>query len=107
MKILLAQNMVYIPSHGGANKGNRKVLEGLTEKKHSCLAVVRSLGGQGSRTRAQFLDELAVREIHVISSSSGVDVFHHKGVEVHAAVDVYRLRDCLVKQIREFEPTWT
>ena len=106
MKILLAQNSLYIPTHGGGNKANRLWLEGLVGKGHSCRAVARSTGAQGARTRTQFLEQLAAHDIDGISSASGVDMFHYQGVEVCAVTNVVPLRDELVQQIRTFEPTW-
>jgi hypothetical protein len=106
MKILLAQNSLYIPTHGGGNKANRLWLEGLVRKSHSCRAVARSTGAQGASTRARFLEQLAAYGIDGISSASGVDMFHYQGVEVHAVTNVGHLRDEFVQQMRTFEPTW-
>ena len=107
MKILLAQNMLYVPALGGANKANRCLLEGLAERKHSCRALVPSTGSHGPGTRSQFLHELVTRGIGVSFSATGVDVFNLKRVEVHAVTDSHRLHTHLVRQIREFEPAWT
>ncbi|MBA3354607.1 MAG: amino acid adenylation domain-containing protein [Pyrinomonadaceae bacterium] len=107
MKILLAQSTLYVPTHGGENKANRLLVEGLAQRGHSCRVVAPACGAQGPGTRAQFLDELTVRGLSVGSSSYGADVFHQNGVEVHAATEASHLRLHVANQIREFEPTWT
>lgn len=106
MNILLAQNMLYIPALGGANKANRLLLEGLAERGHLCRAVARSIGMQGSSSRDQFLDELAARKIQLARSTAQGDVFSFNGVEAYVAQDGGRLQTLLVEQIREFDPTW-
>ena len=106
MRILLAQNAHYVPTHGGGTKANRMWLEELARKGHPCHAVARSTGAQGARTRAEFLDQLAAHGAQLSSSAGDTDVFCYEGVEVHAVADVPRLRDALVRQIGEFEPTW-
>lgn len=107
MKILLVQSTIYVPTHGGENKANRRLVEGLAAQGHACRVVAPACGAQGPGARAQFLDELAVRGLSVASSSSGADVFHQNGVDVHAAADVSQLRLHAANQVREFEPTWT
>jgi glycosyltransferase involved in cell wall biosynthesis len=50
MRVLLAQNMPYLPGHGGATKSNRLLLEELAARGHRCVAVTR--GEPGVRTIA-------------------------------------------------------
>jgi len=108
VKILLAQNMIYVPTHGGASKANRLLLEGLAAKGHSCRVVVPAFGTQVSvKTHEQFLAGLDERGIRLISASSEVAVFKYNGVEVHAVTNSSRLHDHVDSQIREFEPSWT
>ncbi|MFC1975074.1 glycosyltransferase family 4 protein [Chloroflexota bacterium] len=106
MKILVAQNSIYVPTLGGANKANRLLLEGLAERNHSCRIVVPAIGSHGPKTYETFLKELAKRGISV-TSSSGVITFHYNGVEVHAVMNGSQLRSHLMNQIHDFEPTWT
>jgi len=107
MKVLLAQNMAYFPETGGANKGNRLLLEKLADRGHSCRLLTLSTSVQGYGTRTQFLNELAQRGIDFISGSPGVCIFRRGGIEVHALADGADLRTHLVKQVGAFEPTWT
>ncbi|HEU4508036.1 MAG TPA: amino acid adenylation domain-containing protein, partial [Pyrinomonadaceae bacterium] len=107
MKILLAQNMLYIPTMGGANKANRLLVEGLVERQHSCRVVAPAIGSHGPKTVSQFREQLAAHGIDLAPSSNGADVFRHKGVEIHAVREATQLRSHLVQQIREFKPDWT
>ncbi len=82
MKILLAQNSLYYPSHGGGDKSNRLLMEALARKGHVCRVVAR-LASFGADEHARFLADLAARATPVLSSRSGVVVFRHREVEVH------------------------
>lgn len=106
MRILLAQNMTYLPTHGGANKGNKLLLEALAEKGHTCRMVALSTSVQGYRTRREFLVQLALRGIPVTASDAHVDHFTCNGVAVDAVVDTRSLCLELAAQIRQWEPTW-
>ena len=106
MKILLVQNMVYMPTLGGANKGNRILLEGLAGRGHECHVVAPALGVKASLAdRQQFLRELVIRNIPW-TAGDGVDVFRQRGVEVYAVSDSTQLRHQIIKHIQEFTPTW-
>jgi len=107
VRILLVQNATYIPAHGGAQKNNRCLMEGLAARGHTCRAVVLAMGVQSADARARFLEDLAARGIRLTASSASADVFQSAGVEVHNVKGSSRLRDYLVRQIQEFEPTWT
>jgi thioesterase domain-containing protein/glycosyltransferase involved in cell wall biosynthesis len=104
MRILLVQNLVYVPSHGGANKANRLLLEGLAARGHDCRAVALATAAQGAGTRDAFLSELASRGIRVTASVPGVDVFRADGVEVHAVSDPARLLPAIAEQAAAFAP---
>jgi thioesterase domain-containing protein/glycosyltransferase involved in cell wall biosynthesis len=104
MRILLVQNLVYVPSHGGANKANRLLLEGLAARGHDCRAVALATAAQGAGTREAFLAELAGRGLEVTASAPGVDVFRADGVEVHAVSDPARLLPTVSGQAAAFAP---
>lgn len=107
MKILLASKLTYIPTLSGASKADRRLLEGLAGRGHSCRAVMLASAAASADGRARFLAELSLRGISLRASSPGVDIFHHNGVEVHASDDARRLCAELADQIRQFEPDWT
>jgi len=105
MKILLTQSTIYVPSIGGANKGNRLLLEALAERGHSCLAVTPASGLLGFSSRLDFLRALTDRGIRPTFSGPDVEVFHYNGVEVHAVWEGSLVRHFL-HQVHEFDPTW-
>jgi glycosyltransferase involved in cell wall biosynthesis len=107
VKILLLQNMLYVPALGGANKANRMLLEGLSCNGHKCQAVVPALGSHGSRSPEQFFEELQVRSVRVISQAPEVCIFECSGVEVHAVFTLARLQAYAADQIRLFKPDYT
>ena len=41
MRILLAHNSLYFPSHGGGDKSNRLLMEALAERGHEVRVVTR------------------------------------------------------------------
>jgi thioesterase domain-containing protein/glycosyltransferase involved in cell wall biosynthesis len=104
MRILLVQNLVYVPSHGGANKANRLLLAGLAARGHDCRAVALATAAQGAGTRDVFLGELASRGLEVTASAPGVDVFRADGVEVHAVSEPARLLPTIAAQAAAFVP---
>jgi glycosyltransferase involved in cell wall biosynthesis len=78
MRILLAQNMRYLPSHGGANRSNRILLEELAARGHHCVAV-----GPLHATEHR-LDDAAYRARFAGVTQDDVIVHQHHGVTVHA-----------------------
>ena len=105
MKILLIQNNTYVPAHGGSTKSNRILTEELAARNHDCQVITLALNRHITpKTRTEFLYELGVEGIPLTRSSFGIDVFCHKGVEVHAATDISVLENYVLKQICEFEP---
>ena len=105
MKILLTMNLPYTRVHGGANRSNRSLIEGLAARGHVIRAVVPALATPSHMTHDQLLTELA-GEGHEVRSEGGTDVFRVSGVEVHAVVEPARLRGYLIEQLRSFEPDW-
>ena len=60
MRLLLAQNSLYYPAHGGGDKSNRLLMEALAAREHTCLVVAR-ISQFGHREHELFLSELASR----------------------------------------------
>ncbi len=104
MKLLLAQATLYVPTHGGENKGNRCLVEGLAARGHTCRVVAPASGAQGPGSQEAFLRELEVRGLEIRSSSEHADVFEQAGVEVHAVRDVRHLPAYTKEQLRSFAP---
>jgi surfactin synthase thioesterase subunit/glycosyltransferase involved in cell wall biosynthesis len=103
MRILLAQNSLYYPAHGGGDKSNRLLVEALAALGHECRAVAR-IGSLGPQPHEAYLGELAAHAIAVISAADGVVTFRHNGVDVHVLTDHPNLRAYLAEQIARFEP---
>jgi glycosyltransferase involved in cell wall biosynthesis len=103
---MLAQNAVYLPALGGANKSNRLLVEELAARGHACRAIAPAHNESIGVSCGEFLNDLANREIYPHSSDSQVACFVCNGVMVHAVFMRSRLRSYLVDQIREFEPDW-
>jgi glycosyltransferase involved in cell wall biosynthesis len=105
VRILLVQKSTYFPTHGGADKSNRALVEGLARKGHICRVVTSGIGSQGLITREEFHEVLAKHDI-VVTSVAEIDVFRLSDVDIHAVMVHSQLRAYLEKQIHEFEPTW-
>ncbi|HEU4325820.1 MAG TPA: amino acid adenylation domain-containing protein [Roseiflexaceae bacterium] len=106
MRLLLVENLVCMPIHGGANKANQVVLEGLARLGHECRLLARSTSAQGAGERQQFLALLHEQGLAVEEGGDGVDVFTSAGVRTFGVTDVGRLCGVLREQIRSFAPDW-
>jgi len=106
MRILLAQNSLYYPSHGGGDKSNRLLLEALAARGHTC-AVVARISAFGEAGRARYLEELAARGVAAETGAGGVVRFQRSGVEVHVVTDAgasMNLRACFSAALEAFQP---
>src|SRR3984957_9416445 len=103
MRILLAQNSLYYPAHGGGDKSNRLLMEALAARGHTCLAVAR-ISRFGPAEHAQYLCDLAARAVSSVACERGVVVFHHAGVEAHVVTSHPNLRAYFSAQISMFAP---
>jgi surfactin synthase thioesterase subunit/glycosyltransferase involved in cell wall biosynthesis len=83
MRILLAQNSLYYPAHGGGDKSNRLLMEALAARGHACRVVARGATPT--------------------SAEGGVEVFERAGVEVHVVNDAM-LRAHFAGQVEAFAP---
>ena len=81
MRLLLAQNSLYYPSHGGGDKSNRLLMEALAARGHECRAVAR-IPIFSDVERARYLEELAARGVESHPAAPGVDAFRMGGVVV-------------------------
>jgi surfactin synthase thioesterase subunit/glycosyltransferase involved in cell wall biosynthesis len=104
MRILLAQNSLYYPAHGGGDKSNRLLVEALAARGHECRVVAR-LPAFGPGEHEQYLRELAARDVRKVSCAAGAALFRHQGVEVHVLTADPHLRAYFSRQIAEFDPS--
>ncbi|MEW9551699.1 glycosyltransferase family 4 protein [Nonomuraea sp. NPDC050783] len=107
MRILLAQNLIHLPSHGGANKSNRLLMEHLAARGHE-VHVVAPLSGALSTGTSSALDDLAARGASPVPSGDpGVLTYRHRGVRVHAVTDPALLPGHIARVAGRLAPDWT
>jgi surfactin synthase thioesterase subunit/glycosyltransferase involved in cell wall biosynthesis len=80
MRILLAQNSLYYPAHGGGDKSNRLLMEALAALGHDCRVLAR-IPVFGEAEHDRYVEELVTRgvtpELH-----SRVVAFRRAGVDI-------------------------
>ena len=101
MRILLAQNSLYYPAHGGGDKSNRLLVEALAARGHECSAVAR-ISVFGEREEARYLAELAARGT-TAKVRGGVVSFNRHGVAVRIVTNA-NLRACFAAEAASFRP---
>jgi surfactin synthase thioesterase subunit/glycosyltransferase involved in cell wall biosynthesis len=102
MRILLAQNSLYYPAHGGGDKSNRLLIEALAARGHECCVVAR-ISVFGPQQHEEFLESLAARGVTPLTTGNGVVTFTRAGVEVHVVTNA-NLRAVLTAQLEAFAP---
>ncbi|GAA0989282.1 hypothetical protein GCM10009555_072890 [Acrocarpospora macrocephala] len=107
MRVLLAQNMFHLPSHGGANKSNRVLLEQLAARGHECHVVAPMSGA----LRATSVDEHVayLRDLGATIKSvteDGVE-YAYKGVNACAVARPPQLARRVGEVAAEVKPDWT
>ncbi len=91
MHILLAQNLIYSPTFGGANKANRLLIGQLAARGHTCRVVAPMTGGNWTVSPGEFRRFLSDRGLPVSHASDEAVVFTDAGVEVHSVPETSRL----------------
>ncbi|GAA1737667.1 glycosyltransferase family 4 protein [Luedemannella helvata] len=104
MRVLLAQNMRYLPSHGGANKSNRVMLEALAARGHECVAVAPLAATRRPLSEPDFLAYLAGQGV-TAERGDGAIVFTRAGVRVHVVTS--GLPRYALKLAEGVKPDWT
>lgn len=103
MRILLAHNSLYFPSHGGGDKSNRLLMDALAERGHEVQVLAR-LENFGEAEHRRFLGELEARQTPVRTVRDGVVGFERNGVAVFTVTSNPRLRNAFAARIEEFDP---
>ena len=91
MKILLAHNSLYFPSHGGGDKSNRLLMEALAARGHQVTAVAR-IETFGPAQETAFQAQLTARGVTQQERRNGAIVFNRNGVTVHTVTSSPNLR---------------
>jgi surfactin synthase thioesterase subunit/glycosyltransferase involved in cell wall biosynthesis len=102
VRILLAQNSLYYPGHGGGDKSNRLLLEALAARGHQCRVVAR-IAEFGPQHEAAYLETLAARGVTPTSTLGGVVVFARADVEIRVVTNSV-LRAAFQSQVDSFDP---
>jgi surfactin synthase thioesterase subunit/glycosyltransferase involved in cell wall biosynthesis len=105
MRILLAQNSLYYPAHGGGDKSNRLLMEALAARGHECAVVARIPVFSAAEQR-RYEAQLAARGVWPEYPAPGVAAFERAGVAVRVVVNA-NLRACFEERLREFAPDVT
>jgi surfactin synthase thioesterase subunit/glycosyltransferase involved in cell wall biosynthesis len=101
MRILLAQNSLYYPAHGGGDKSNRLLIEALAARGHECRAVAR-ISAFGEAGHAACMDQLAARGVRALAEN-GVVAFERDAVGVRVVTNA-NLRTWFEQQLHDFQP---
>jgi len=101
VKILLAQNSLYYPAHGGGDKSNRLLLEALAGLGHECRVVAR-ISTFGEAEHARYLEELTARGIQ-FETDGGAVRFERNNVGATVVTNA-NLRSVFAAAAAEFQP---
>jgi glycosyltransferase involved in cell wall biosynthesis len=105
VRCVLASGTPYVAPMGGANKANRRLAEGLAADGHSvhvvCIARRAMKEGEGL---GQFLDDLNERGITPRTVDGLSWEFELAGVHVHAASDMFNIRQVLGRLLTAVRP---
>jgi surfactin synthase thioesterase subunit/glycosyltransferase involved in cell wall biosynthesis len=102
VRILLAQNSLYYPAHGGGDKSNRLLVEALAARGHECRVVARiPVFGE----QAKYAEDLRSRG-QTFESAPGSLRFTRNGVDVRV-VTQGNLRSFFEEQFEDFRPDVT
>ncbi len=103
MRILLAQNSLYYPAHGGGDKSNRLLVEGLAARGHDCRVVAR-IGKLGLKEHDLYCKDLVAHGVSVETLPEGAVAFRLNGVDVRVVTSHPNLRAFFSEQLDAFAP---
>ena len=102
MRILLAHNSLYFPSHGGGDKSNRLLMEALALRGHAVRVVAR-IAKFGPEEHQRLLRQLHERGVQPDVASDAAR-FSLNGVDVHTLTLNPQLRAYFSGQLAAFDP---
>lgn len=103
MRILLAHNSLYYPSHGGGDKSNRLLMRSLAERGHAVRVAAR-VERFGEEAHRALRAELEARCVRSLSDENGGIRMELDGVDVRVLTVSPHLRAFFGQQIAEFDP---
>ena len=103
MRILLAHNSLYFPSHGGGDKSNRLLMEALVERGHEVRVVTR-VENFGDADHEKLLRELQQRGVKADTSDASAVRLSLNGVDVRTLTRNPQMRAFFSREIAGFDP---
>ncbi len=103
LRVLLAHNSLYYPSHGGGDKSNRLLMEALAARGHQ-VRVVSRVASFGDADGDKLCADLEARTVHAVRGEGGVVRFVLNGVDVRTVAYESNLRVVFSGQIDAFDP---
>ncbi len=103
MRIILAHNSLYFPSHGGGDKSNRLLMEALAERGHQVRVVTR-VENFGDADHDKLLQDLKARGVDADTTDPAAVRIALNGVDVRTLTRSPQLRAYFSRQIAEFDP---
>lgn len=103
MRVLLSANLPYYPAHGGGNKVNRALLEGLARAGHEVTAVLPATGPGSRATLEEVVQGIASQGASVATYGADLQVAMN-GVRIIIVKAPGRLRSCLRDEIASWNP---
>jgi surfactin synthase thioesterase subunit/glycosyltransferase involved in cell wall biosynthesis len=103
MRILLAHNSLYFPSHGGGDKSNRLLMEALAERGHEVRVVTR-VENFGDADHEKLLRELQQRGVKADTSDASAVRLSLNGVDVRTLTRNPQIRTFFSREIAGFDP---
>ena len=101
MRLLLAHNSLYFPSHGGGDKSNRLLMEALAARGHDVRVVAR-IAQFGETAERRFLESLAERGVCCgrRTRSRPFDAARRRGPHAHNELAHAHVPDCADRSVR-------
>ncbi|HYI92255.1 MAG TPA: thioesterase domain-containing protein [Bryobacteraceae bacterium] len=103
MRILLAHNSLYFPSHGGGDKSNRLLMEALAARGHDVRVITR-VENYGDADHEKLLRQLGERGVSVDTSDPSSVRMLLRGVDVRTLTRNPQMRVFFSRHIAEFNP---
>lgn len=103
MRILLAHNSLYFPSHGGGDKSNRLLMRSLAGRGHAVRVVAR-VERFGEESHRELWTELEARGVRPLPDGRSGIRMELDGVDVRVLTVSPHLRAFFGQQIAEFDP---
>jgi amino acid adenylation domain-containing protein len=104
MRLLMTMNVPYTRSHGGANRSNRGLIEGLVRRGHEAFVVAPALAQPSPVSYEEWVEELNSLGISIAPEDEETVSFTWGGVRVFAVREPGRVRGVLTRMIERLSP---